>query len=262
MSNIVTLYINSKDRVMPNSANTNFIYNLFPLGVNNVVSYYVKAVTIPVTNYVTIYPPSNGTSSQTFNFNNGISYTITIPVGNYTAPQLASVVQTQINAVTSPDIYSVTYSSTTNLFTIAGTPSFTVNFTIGNYSYPYQSIGSVMGFRLNDSFHTPGIFTGSSVTAPYEASLSGPLNYYIQSNTFTVMTNSFFQSIKSNVICCVPNTAPPFGVITYINPNPIYEPNFKINIAQLNFRLVDEYGNEPILNDDWTISISLRCDVL
>jgi hypothetical protein len=261
MSNTVTLYINSKDRNNLSSRQTSFLYNLFPLGITNVSSFYVKSVCIPITNYVTVYPPSNGTSSQTFNFNNGISYTITIPVGNYTAPQLASEVQTQINAVTSPDIYSVTYSSTTNLFTIAGTPSFTVNFTIGNFSYPYQSIGSVMGFRLNDSFHTPGIFTGSSVTAPYEASLSGPLNYYVQSNTLTVNTNSFFQAQKSNVICSLPNTAPPFGVITYVNPDPIFEPLFNIKFSQVDLRLCDEYGNEPILNDDWTISLVFRCNV-
>lgn len=259
-SNTVTLYINSKDRANINNPSTNFTYNIFPLGVYNATSFFVKSASIPLSNYVTVYPPISGTN-QTFEITNFLNtYTIPVPAGNYTAQQLATTIQNAINALVSPTVFGVLYNTNTNTFEITTTLSSDINFTVNNAAYPYQSLGSVMGFR--DINHNP-IDTGSisAITSPFEASLSGPLCYYIKSNTLSVSTNSFFQKNKSNVICSIPNNQGPFSVLAFLNPAPIYEPLFNVSISQLDFQLVDEYGNEIILNDDWVITISIQCDV-
>lgn len=256
--NLVTLYINSKDRSNINDPSTNFLYNLFPLGISNCKSFFVKAASIPLTNYVTVYPATSG-PNQAFNITDTAGvHTIVVPSGNYTAQQLATTLQTEINAATFPNTYSVTYNSNTNLYNISSSGTFTLTFTTNNALYPYQSIGSTMGFRNAD--HTPANFTGNSVTAPFEASLSGPLNYYIKSSHLTVSTNSFFQGQKNTVIACVPNNASPFGVVSYINPAPYFEPLYSTRLFQFDLQLVDEYGNNVILNDDWTVVIAFHCD--
>lgn len=259
--NIVTLYINSKDRQVQSDPSTNFIYNLFPLGIYNCKSFFVKAASIPLTNYVTVYPPKTGFTTQAFVLINPAgSSAVNITPGNYTAPQLATTIQNELNAVGAPFTYAVTYNSITNTFTVTSSTSFTLEFTNNNAAYPYQSIGSTMGYRLEDALHSPANFTGFTLTAPFEASLSGPLNYYIRSSSLTVSTNSFFQGDKSNIISCIPNNSAPFGVINYINPAPYFEPLFSTRLSQFDLALVDEFNNPVILNDDWTVVIAFHCD--
>lgn len=255
--NTVTLYINSKDREIKAQPSTNFIYRLFPLGMYNIESYYIKSVTIPLTNYVTVYPSTEG--AQHFIISDFFGdHTVVITSGNYTAQQLAALMQTEMNAATGGAFFNVSYSTVTNKFVITTTGVFTIKFNENNALFPYQSLGSVIGFRDVD-YNPLSISAGAE--APYEINLSGPLNYYIRSSALTVMTNSFFQGNKDNVICSVPNNGAPFTVLTFLNPAPIYEPLFNIKMSQLDLQLIDEYGNEPLLNADWTITISFKCNV-
>lgn len=256
---IVTLYINSKDRSNFNDPSTNFLYNLFPLGLYNCKSYFVKSASIPLSDYVTVYPSVTG-GNQTFEITNFLNtYTIPIPAGNYTAQQLATTIQNSINSLTAPTVFAVIYNTNTNTYEITTTLTSDINFTINNARYPYQSLGAVIGFR--DVQHNP-IDTGyiNAVFAPFEASLSGPLNYYIRSNALTVDTNCFFQAKKNAIISCIPNNAAPFGVISYLNPAPYFEPLFSTRLSQFDLALIDEYGNPVILNDDWTVTIAFKCD--
>lgn len=256
--NLITLYINSKDRSNINDPSTNFLYNLFPLGINNCKSFFVKSVSIPLTNYVTVYPSATG-GAQTFELVNFLNtYTISIPTGNYTAQQLATTIQTELNTVATPTTFAVNYNTNTNIYTITSTLTGSFNFAVNNALYPYQSLGSTIGYR--DNSHTPINISGNAVAAPFEASLSGPLNYYVKSSALTTSTNSFFQTNKNSVISCIPNNATPFGVISYLNPAPYFEPLYSTRINQLDLSLVDEYGNNVILNDDWTIAIAFNCD--
>lgn len=258
MSNTITLYINSKNRTNISNPSTNFTYNLFPLGIYKAKSFFVKSACIPLSNYVTVYPSSTG-GSQTFQITNFLNtYTITIPTGNYTAQQLATTIQTALNTTASPTTFAVNYNTNTNTYNITSNLSTDYEFNINNASYPYQSLGSVMGFR--DNSHNPISITGNAVQAPFEASLSGPLCYYIKSSRLTTATNSFFQGVKDTVICSIPNNNPPFGVLAFLNPAPIYEPLYNIQFNQIDLQLVDEYNNEVVLNDDWVVTISIICD--
>lgn len=258
-SNIVTLYINSKDRSIISQPSTNFTYSLFPIGVFNINSFFVKSAAIPLSNYVTVYPSATG-GDQTFEIYNFLNtYTVPVPAGNYTAQQLATTIQNAINALTAPTVFAVIYNTNTNKYEITTTLTSDLNFAVNNARYPYQSLGAVMGFR--DAQHNPiNELNVNAVLAPFEASLSGPLNYYIKSNALTVMTNSFFQGKKSSVIAGIPNNGAPFTALTYLNPAIIFEPLFNVKISQLDFQLVDEYGNEPVLADDWSVTIVFKCD--
>jgi len=260
MSKIITLYINSKDRDSNSISNTNFRYLLYPLGISNCQNYYVTSATIPLSDYVTVYPPKDGTGSQSFVLNDSVGiHSGTIAMGNYPASILANLLQTELNAIGQGG-YSVSYSSYTNLFSITNATSFAIAWSSNNASYPYQSLGVLLGWR--DIFYNPvNIPNTTSVVAPFETNLSGPLQFYILSQCLTTNTNSFFQGKKSSVISAIPNNVEPFGILTYQNSSPIYwNPLNSIKIDQIDLRLVDEFGVDVILNADWDISITFQCD--
>jgi len=257
MTSYITLYVNSKDRTNVSDSPTNFKYDL-NIGTLDNYNFIVKSACIPLSNYVSVYPPKDGTGFQTFVLNDIGLHVVSVQNGNYTAQQLAQLIQTQMNAVTGSGPYAVTYSVATNKFTIttAGNP-FQIGFVGNNYAYPYQSIASVLGWR-DASYNPINVNITSATEAPFEANLSGPLNYYIKSNALGVGINGFFQKIQDKVICAIPNNGAPFGILAYLNPNNTPQPIYASNISQLDFRLVDEYDNDVILTMDWQVTIMFQ----
>jgi len=257
MTTFTTIYVNSKDRSNVADSPSNFKYNL-NIGTLENYNYVILSASIPLSNYVSVYPDRGQTGFQNFVLNDIGIHTVTIRNGNYTAQQLAQLMQTQMNAVAGSGPYAVTYSPTVNKFTIstAGVP-FQIGFVGNNYVYPYQSLASVMGWR-DASYNPINIDSTVESEAPYVCNLSGPLNYYIKSNALGVGINSFFQRIQDKVICSIPNNGAPFGVLTYLNPSITPQPIFSSNITQLDFRLVDEYDNDVILDMDWQVTIMFK----
>lgn len=257
MSKILTLYIDSKNRSLITDPTGQFIYNI-NFGSNTNMSYYIKSVSIPLSGYVSVYIPNNGSGEQTFQFSDisGV-HTAAIPSGNYSGGGLASAIQTEMNSFGGL-VYSVVYNIPQNTFTISASGTFQIAFTANNALYPYQSLGTVLGFR--DQYYNPVNQPGAATwTSLYPANLSGPQNYSVRSRALTVGNNSVFDNNFDSVICTIPNNVAPFSILRWDNPNAVFEPLYKVNISQVDLQLIDDFGNTINLNgDDWCICVVLR----
>jgi hypothetical protein len=78
---------------------------------------------------------------------------ITIPQSNYDGNTLASTTQDLINAVTSPQVYMVTYNSSLGVITFSGSENFTLTFGV-------NSFGFTPGTTASAASHTSDIAGG------------------------------------------------------------------------------------------------------
>ena len=196
----------------------------------------------------------------------GITYRrIEIPVGNYTAPELANAIQTRLNAFFDSggrtDSHSATYDTITNKIIItsnfsevvfipltdADVPTFVGSFSNTVDLNNLNSINNVLGF-----FTSVGdAFTSSS---PWTTGFINLLNYPDVYISCPELSNNNFHSpsaFSNAIIKKVPVNAPFAGIISdsygitdydYVNVS-------KRNIKRLTFRILDGAGNVIDLNN-------------
>ena len=195
----------------------------------------------------------------------GITYKrIEIPVGNYTAPDLASAMETQLNTFFDSggrtNSYSAIYDTLTNKITISSNysevvfipltdtdvPTFVGSFSNSVDVNNLNSINNVLGFT------TPvgDAFTSSS---PWTTGFINLVNYPDVYISCPELSNNNFHSpsaFSNAIIKKVPVNAPFAGIISdsygitdydYINVS-------KRNIKRLTFRIMDGAGNVIDLN--------------
>jgi len=252
MANLTTIYLNSKD--LSSGVISNFIYNL-PQGIVNNAAYYVKNVSIPFTQFVTIYKNMSGSSNVNLAISdtNGI-HNATLSAGNYNATSLANALQTAMNAATTlTNPYTVTYNQNNYTFTIASNAGDFLVYWATTLQYPSQNLA------LNMGFSSSATLTGAtSYTSQLSSQLSGTsLNYYVKSGTLTLDGSySYFQNVKDTVIATVPINQVTGGYLEYQNNNPNFIPLLSSNIYSLDIQLVDDYNLPVDLNGcNWTISL-------
>jgi hypothetical protein len=242
--------IDSKDRVNPTSStSSSFQYNLMYYGPTNIDSIRINKITIPFS--------WNPILAQTFVITiGGTPATITVPAGQWTEQQLASLIQAQITADFPSSGATLIFTPGQNVFTFTSpSAAYELNFT--NTQNLYQNIGYMMGFFGLQS--SPIIISGtagatSSVIYP---NLSGGPNIYVKSQKLQLYNTSFFNLIPDNVIQSIPVNAPVGNYIIWQNS---VETRFEMNNSQFqanyDFMLVDEYDNYVNLQGlDWTIEI-------
>jgi hypothetical protein len=153
------LYINSKDRTI--GTTTNFTVSFkekILLKPNTSYHCYVESAEIPFTFY-----GINSTNNKFVYVKDGVSSTITIPVGNYTKTTFIPALETAIN----DNQLDITYSETTGKLTFTcSSHTHEFNFaTLGGNAY------SVLGFNENDiiTFTTSVVSTNvANFITPYE----------------------------------------------------------------------------------------------
>ena len=195
----------------------------------------------------------------------GITYRrIEIPVGNYTAPDLASAMETQLNAFFDSggrtNSYSAIYDTLTNKITISSNysevvfipltdtdvPTFVGSFSNSVDLNNLNSINNVLGFT------TPvgDAFTASS---PWTTGFINLINYPDVYISYPELSNNNFHSpsaFSNAIIKKVPVNAPFAGIIS--DGYGITDLDFlnvsKKNIKRLTFRITDGAGNVIDLN--------------
>jgi len=158
------------------------------------------------------------TANNTFVYTTGgIPYTITIPVGTYTGPQLAAQLQTLFTAITAG--FTVTWSTQQLKFTFTSplASSWTLFFATRQTAY------SVIGFLPGIVYSNSGI--GSKIVSPIIAQVSGPYYLYVNSNKIGSLVNFNLpdQSPASGTgteICRIPINVQFGSVIFYNDPCP------------------------------------------
>lgn len=238
------LIIDSKDREnYLSTSSSNFRIDLANPINGRVVAYGLKSAIIPKSTY------NIPAVRNTFTFNDGIStFTITVPAGNYTMTDLLSTVESLLNAL-GPNTYTLTYNSTSGKVNFTSGASFTIN----------PSLDASQGSVLYKLGFNPGVsYTGTNVTAPNVADISGIKAAYIKIKQLT----QYMRNTTNSVLNFKVDLNCPFGSIIFFADEGRYHQYFnsnKDNIGQIGFldvTLVDEYGTQIDLNGrDWSFVI-------
>ena len=142
----------------------------------NVAAFKVLQAEIPF-----VYDVIN-TANNTFIYTlNGTPYTITIPSGTYTAPQLAAILQTLLDDI-NPG-FTVTFSTVTLRFTFTNPTADTWSLTFASRATPY----SILGFLPATITSASGL--SSEIVSPTVAQVSGPFYLYVNSSKVGSLVN-------------------------------------------------------------------------
>jgi hypothetical protein len=254
-SSITTIYINSKDAA--SGTINNFSY-ILPQGIPVATEYYISSVSVPFSQYVTVYKPITGTFAQFRMMDSGGPFTVSIPPGNYSAYALATVVQEAIQTGSGNSNYLVLYNANTYSYSILNsTLGFTFSILWGSTSnqHPSQNISLSLGFPVED------LTGGGEYNSTQAATSSGTsYNYYIKSQCLTLNGSyAYFNGVKDSVICQVPINASTGGLIQFVNPIGEWIPLRAINLNNIDVQLVDDY-NLPIDTNglNWTFTLFIR----
>ena len=174
------LLIDSRDKLSSSDTSSKFTIRL-----NNLIP-QVKNVKLKrvLMNHV-LYNISSEYSNNTFVFYETANTTVTITSGYYTPNQLASSLQTLLNANSQHYYtYTVTYSSVTSMFTISCTNSFIVQ---------VSSLGRVLGFTAATSSATSQV--SDSVTT-----INDPLYMYLDLSCFSSSSSYTSSDIRTTFI--------------------------------------------------------------
>ena len=131
----------------------------------------------------------NENNNKVYINENGTPYTVSLNYGNYSASDLTSELETQLNNFVGSNIYNVSYSTTTGKFTITGG---TYNFWFEFGTFSLNSANKLIGFNATN---TPASLTQTSDNVIQLASL--PIVYAsIKEDVYNSISgkNHFFAS--------------------------------------------------------------------
>ena len=235
------------------SSDSGFLKTDWPLfklvtPIPNLAAVKILEVQIPFSWYTI----NNG--NNTFELNSLFSfYTITIPVGNYSATSLATQLTTLLNNAAGPGflVTASTQNSTPNTgkFTFTGPNPFSFRFgtqTDTGVNNPRL----VLGFPPDTSSSGPG----NTLVAPFVYQVTGPDYLYLNSRTFGTTITSILPGGAVNLgrgsigpqITKIPITVQPGGVLYWQDPAPLYWMSFE-NLPLLSqFDLYITVGNNDL----------------
>ena len=133
---------------------------------------------------------------------NNIHQIFTIPVGNYNANSLIIALNTLIN----DSNFSITINK------INGKITFTYNNNFTIYTNNDYSIGSILGFDLNNIYYSTG-----TLTCPYPLNLLGYKRLEIFTQDIQTMNYSSSNNGMSTLLSIIPIDQPSWGLITFNN---------------------------------------------
>lgn len=220
------LVVDSTFRDQTQYPNPNDYYFVFDDDINDVASARLISIDLPFSTY---------TINMYFNtlwvkIGAGNEVTVALDQGNYNASALATMIQTKLNNASLGVTFTITYNSTLDKFTFAGTGAFALNFAGKTNGLHY-----LLGFKP-----TNYTSTANQIIAPYRCNL----NY----NNYIVMCIDSFDNNKSNNKPLNKS----FAVITpnYSGLSLGDEPNITKNfnpplarLAKIHITFFDKYGN-------------------
>jgi hypothetical protein len=202
--------------------------------------FIIENITVPFSYYVI------NSNTNTLQFQVGVTtYTATIPVGNYSSPELATELQTAMNAQYAG--FTVTYNANNYHFTIThGVDNFTLLLSS-------STINTIIGFGIVNVGPT---MSASSTNA---AIVTGPNFLFLHSNVLSagLKFHPYQNLTKTNIISVIPVNNNPGDIISY-SPgfNIGYEFEYPKVLSVIDLRLTDG-DNAPIDLNGLNFDISL-----
>jgi len=201
--------------------------------LENIVAFKILEVQIPFTWYVF------NSSNNTFVYQDNLvgPFTITFPIGNYTATQITVILAGLLNAVQGTFVYTVTHDNALQKFTIwnnvaNSANAFALTFglntdNVGNTN-PALLLGYNAGVNSSNGYLASGTNFGVFLTAPNAMSVTGPNYLYINSTKLGTLTDIYLPRGAANLgggnagpqMAKVPVNVQPGGIVYWSDPNP------------------------------------------
>ena len=172
-----------------------------------------------------------------------INHFFTVPVGNYNAFTLLTVLNTIDNKIL------FTLNNSTGKYHIDSNFIFSV--------LSSSTLTKIIGGISNTTYNAILINTKYVLNFPFAVNLLGTKNIYIKCNL--ILENLQTKTNDSQTLKSIPVNVPPFGLILYNNNENIETLVKNSQIDNLNIEIVDDDDNLINMNNqDWTICIELK----
>jgi hypothetical protein len=238
--------LNSADASLNNGTKKSNVYFNFSgllkeeVGIKQVYISVINAQ-LPVSYYVI-----NSTNNKLNYIYNSISFSITIPEGNYTAFTIINSLSSLFTANLTP--ITTVIDRLTGILTFTASIGFT-------FVYSTNSIMPILGFtKINYTSNGSNI-----LIAPYPLNLLGIKLIEIKSASLALTSFDSRTLNASSVLVSIPSDKPPFNLISYVSNNPL--DNHLLNQRILNgFDIIITDENNNFLdfhNIDWSMTICL-----
>ena len=172
-----------------------------------------------------------------------INHFLTIPVGNYNAFTLLTILNTIDNKIT----FSLNNSN--------GKYSINSNFTFSVLNS--STLTKIIGGELNTTYNATPINNAYVLNFPFAVNLLGTRNIYIKCNL--ILENLQTKTNDNQTLKSIPVNVPPFGLILYNNIENIESLVKNSQIDNLNIEIYDDDNNLINMNNqDWSITLELK----
>jgi hypothetical protein len=198
---------------------------------------------IPVSFYII-----NATNNQYRVYHNSLTYTVTLPFGNYTANSLVTAMNSLMGA---PINLAFSFNQLNGKLTLTNTAGDTT-ISISVFSSTIN-MSSILGFPF------AGLAGTAPLVLPYPMNLLGVKKLNIKSQLLGV--NSFQSGTnQSTTLTTIPNNNAPYTMINYENQSNLNKSLVRVRkIDAIDIQIEDENGNKPDFNNvDWTITLVLE----
>ena len=187
----------------------------------------------------TFYTIDTRNNQFSFSEPDNLIRTFSIPTGNYTVTSFITTLQSLLNGA-GTQTYTVTNNTLTNVLTITGATKAFIILAI-NFDCYYES-----GFTVS-------AVSSLSQVATNVFDFSGVKVVNIVSNSFG-FGNNILVGKSLNVVFSIPITVPSLGVISFINPNPIFVSTSISEISTIEFLVYDELYRPLTMMNNWQLS--------
>lgn len=223
------LFLDSDHASKVSEGPSDIIYNLnFNTG-NNMEGYAISLQSVMLPNLV--YPINKNNQNIYFKEDGGATISFALDENNYTGTQIATELQSKLNANTGLGrVYAVSYSTQTRKLTTTetgGLPN-TIQYVDGSKN-AYVELG------INSSKGAATIYTHS-----YPVDLSGTEYVDLQTD---ITTSNYSSNGKTNILERVPMSVSFGEIMTYQNTTDDYIRLNEDSISSLEIRLLDDKGN-------------------
>lgn len=252
MNDNLEIYLNSKtanQRVLDEVGNC--VFHLPNVDVDTMkeeVFVSVRNAVVPFSWY-----SINSTNNKLVIIYDDVTYTLTIPNGNYNVTTLRTQVASLINATHGGhghDI-SITYNNKTNKFLFTSSHH---GFTLKSDSTCFE----VLGFKDGADY------ASSLVSGTYTLESTIAVNLFVVRTIYVVSDNFILNNINastpqsSNILASIPVIGNPNNILHYTNTTAKHKIHHLNNITNLHIKLTDQDGDVIEFNDvNWSMTIEL-----
>jgi hypothetical protein len=243
----VLVYINSKDRTY--GTNEEFT-TVFESPITGVTQGEIISIEIPYT----FYTVNHTNNVLVVNLNNDLNdYVVTIPSGSYGISMFTQVLQGLLENDVDPD-FLVLYNRQT----------FKITITNANRAFRFKGEGTTMadlvGLIIGENFPADGS-TVNTALMPKTINLAGTKYVFIKSvrlvrpNVYRPYSNSE----RDDILYKLSVTGNPGEVmVDKVNLPDLFKYGVRQSIGEMDFKLVDEYGDVLDLNNQpWSLTVKL-----